>query len=116
MPPVIDISVTNRGNSVRLINRPLVRFKSKVDGHDTFQFVQVADQRAYPQSLEPGNVFKCEFELPKFIDGFGRQFNSGARFKVVIRDTMGKEYSSKNMKLDEAKMHLRLFDDRLQER
>lgn len=116
LPPVIDISVTNRGSTVRHLNRPLVRFNSKVDGHDTFQFVQVAEQRSFPYPLEPGTVFKCEFELPKFVDGFGKQFNSDARFEVVIRDTMGKEYSSAPLKLAEAHTHLKLFVERLSEK
>ena len=106
---IIRIKITNIGISKRFIECPAVEFKKGVCGVKIFKYAKMAELEQFPLEIDTGDIYETEIELRSLVNNFTGEFEikNNDRFKILVSDTLGKEYRSpKSFKMKQVMKNL----------
>lgn len=92
--PLFSVYITNQSRRNIFIKDIAIRLNTKINKFDTFHHINKSKPVSYPIRLEPSDQFIYDCEMVSLNEGLFRQSSEIKSFKVLIKDTLNKKYSS----------------------
>lgn len=97
---LISVEMTNIGNSDINIKSTTLNFcgkKINIMGMqaDSIECKDLQNPNKYPKILKRGDVFKDEMDTKGIIKSISNQLNQKDKLRIIVKDTLCKEYKSK---------------------
>lgn len=100
----LTVDIVNHSKYKKYIEQPLLIFPEIVNGTNEFKVTDIRNIVKYPQELEPGQKFQTEIGMCESLLNLINQIkNKNKKVKVLVKDTHGKKYYSKKLKLIDLK-------------
>lgn len=100
----LTIDIINHSKYKKYIEQPLIKFPEMIDGENKFKVTDLKKVINYPQELEPGQKFQTDIRpCESLLNLINQLSKDNLKFQVLIKDTQGKEYFSKKIKLKDLK-------------
>ena len=89
----LEIRIVNAGLSSRFFEQPLFEFNQRNDKY--LSLINIQNPHSYPVELRPGEEFKDFIAFSPSDAREAYEKIKGRKYRLVVKDTIGKEYSSK---------------------
>lgn len=94
------ITVTNKSNFNLYINIPHIKFKEKIDNHDSYSITSKNNPVDYPVCIKPREQYKIEIDLNEnILNLFLKCKNKNGNIRIKINDTTNKNFYSNKMSI-----------------
>jgi len=98
---VVELNILNTGSVPVFIYSPLIFLPRKIDGYHILQIIRADGSEKYPYKLEPRQEFKKQISLRQLVEYMIKVLNSSDNIRFIIKDSTGKSYKSKKVKISE---------------
>lgn len=112
LPPILNITVTNRGYDVRHIQQPVLETSIRIQGTKLFSLIDFGGKFEFPVKLKRGEEFKMPLDIRELDESIFKYTQRNhilwriayyiyppARpyFRIIVEDTIEKRYVSQKM-------------------
>lgn len=104
--PLFSVYITNQSRRNISIMDIAIKLNKKVNKFDTFHHINKAKPVSYPIRLDPSDQFIYDCEMLSLNEGLFRQSSKIKYFKVLVKDTLNKKYSSKKILVKDFKSRM----------
>ncbi len=103
---MLSITILNKGNIPIFIENPLIKYPRTIDNNKGIFIVNKEGTDKFPYKLEVGEVYRKQESLKHIISILKKDFNTSEKIQIIVKDSLGKRYKSKNISINELEREL----------